>query len=100
MNSNTSPDVIHSDSIMPDRIININVDGDGYMIAAATAWEVETPTGTELAPPGWDEDETIVMSQAELKRLLNDHRPTLKAMCAISQRNGSRPEMVLHLKQE
>ena len=70
------------------------------MVAAASAWEVETPTGRELAPLGWDEEDTAVMQSSELKPLIEQGRQTsvlMKAVCSVTKREGSRPALRLDI---
>lgn len=57
--------------------------------------QVSTPTGLELVPIGWDDEDTITMSRDELKSLLEGERTQLRASCKITERRGSRPALRL-----
>lgn len=83
--------------IFPDRIVQVNADADGFFVASSTAWEVETPTGFELAPLGWDEEDTAVMERSELSALLDREQSPLVASCLVVLRKHSRPSLDLDL---
>lgn len=54
--------------IFPDRIVNVDDStDDSWNIAPVEACNVETPTGIELAPLGWDEEDTVRMDQPALQ---------------------------------
>lgn len=54
---------------------------------------VFTPTGEEIAPEGWDEDDTVIMTKEELQDLLSTARPALSVACSVAERKGSRPAL-------
>ncbi len=59
-----------------------------------TSVQVSTPIGTEAAPEGWDDEDTVIMTQKELDDLLTVSRPSsLNVACSVIERKGSRPAL-------
>ncbi len=60
--------------------------------------QVSTPTGTEAAPEGWDDEDTVVMTREELDDLITVSRPSsLNVACSVIARKGSRPALRLDI---